>query len=207
MEHGNEILAGIVTGYQPEKRLKQADHTLDNVIEATTKIFYDDSERELALRQLASYLVLDALISNTDRHHENWGLMVYSRPSARASDLRQVAPSFDHASSLGRELTDERRQHILAEIGIERYVMKGKGGIYLNSTDPKGANPLALAEDAYRRYGQYLSPCLQRLNETSIERLLDPLHSVPQSRLSEKGRDFATRMLRFSYAKLTGLLL
>ena len=46
----------------------------------------------------AGYLVLDAVIGNTDRHHENWGLLLRRTETGWKG---QVAPSFDHASSLG----------------------------------------------------------------------------------------------------------
>jgi hypothetical protein len=51
----------------------------------------------------ASYLVLDALIGNTDRHHMNWGVL--DDPGSP----RVLAPTFDHASSLGFLLSDEQR--------------------------------------------------------------------------------------------------
>ena len=63
--------------------------------------------RERMLEQLASYALLDGLIGNTDRHHENW--MVAYVPEGNDTVLRSM-PSFDHASSLGRELADERRR-------------------------------------------------------------------------------------------------
>ena len=51
----------------------------------------------------AGYLVLDALIGNQDRHHENWATL-------SGGGLDRLAPSFDHASSLGFQLTDAGRQ-------------------------------------------------------------------------------------------------
>lgn len=50
------------------------------------------------------YLILDALIGNTDRHHDNWGVLVTSEDGKFRYHL---APTFDHASSLGRELSRE----------------------------------------------------------------------------------------------------
>jgi len=53
------------------------------------------------------YLMFDILVSNTDRHHENWGVVIdYSE---RYSPTYTLAPSFDHASSLGRNESDEAR--------------------------------------------------------------------------------------------------
>ena len=48
------------------------------------------------------YLVLDALIGNTDRHEENWAVIV-------SESGRYLAPTFDHASSLGFLLSDPQR--------------------------------------------------------------------------------------------------
>ena len=44
----------------------------------------------------AGYLVFDAWIANTDRHHENWGVLIDRRDGSS-----RLAPSFDHGSSLG----------------------------------------------------------------------------------------------------------
>jgi HipA-like C-terminal domain len=81
--HGNEILAGHVTGYDRNKTFRQADHTLDNVVAAVRALVRDDTLSTMLLTELAGYLVLDALIGNTDRHHENWGLLVKAVPAKR----------------------------------------------------------------------------------------------------------------------------
>lgn len=72
--------------------------------------------------------MLDAVIGNTDRHHENWGIL-----RKRVGDRWQgmVAPTFDHASSLGRELRDEgdgkSRRQILRQKQIGRTQRKRRG--------------------------------------------------------------------------------
>jgi hypothetical protein len=46
-------------------------------------------------------LVLDAVVGNSDRHPNNWSIIRHAtRPD-------KLAPSYDHGSSLGRELTNE----------------------------------------------------------------------------------------------------
>jgi HipA-like C-terminal domain len=71
--HGNEILSGMIAGYDRDKKLHQHDHTLENILAAFER-FLSGNEllRVTMLQQLAEYFVLDALIGNTDRHHENW---------------------------------------------------------------------------------------------------------------------------------------
>ncbi len=68
--HGNGILPGTVTGYDKKKRHRQKEHTIGNILVAIESLFQDRKERQTALRALASYLLLDGLIGNTDRRHE-----------------------------------------------------------------------------------------------------------------------------------------
>jgi len=70
--HGNEVLALRVTGHDKTKRFRQQDHTLEYIQRAIRELFPGDVAEGM-LTQLAGYLVLDGLIGNTDRHHENWG--------------------------------------------------------------------------------------------------------------------------------------
>ena len=91
----------------------------------------------------ADYLVLDALIGNTDRHHENWGLLM-----KQVGDHLQgiLAPTFDHVSALGRELLDTKegkgRERLLQEGRVGDYAEKAHGAIFWETTDRRGLGPL-----------------------------------------------------------------
>ncbi len=113
LRHGNELLAKMISGYDREQRFGQSQHTLDNIRHALERVFVRSTAAERANRTFAGYLVLDAVIGNTDRHHENWGILIRR---VRRNYLGRLSPSFDHASSLGRELSDDRRQHNLEEL-------------------------------------------------------------------------------------------
>jgi hypothetical protein len=116
---GNELLARVVSGYEAETRYyRQSGHTVlrvfavlrDPGIQAPAT--WEKTEHiNTASDVFSGYLMFDALIGNTDRHHENWGLVL--RSSAEGQDL-QLAPTFDHASSLGRNESDKRREARLA---------------------------------------------------------------------------------------------
>ena len=75
LHHGNQMLKWIVSGYEPKKKFHQSQHTLANILEVMDRVFVSSEAATRAKRTIASYTVLDALISNTDRHHENWGLL------------------------------------------------------------------------------------------------------------------------------------
>ena len=209
--HGNEILGGSIVGYEADKRLKQSDHTLSNIIEAIQKLVRTEAEYRPILTQLAGYLVLDALIGNTDRHHENWGLIARypeaggDNPDIARAALR-VAPSFDHASSLGRELLPARIEAINTPALMEGYIRGGRGGIYLASTDRRGANPLELVEVAAKRYPRYFSPALQQVAAVSVEEMVEFVANIPADRMSEANQKFVGLFLTYSHTALTKLL-
>lgn len=204
--HGNEILAGFVLGYDPKKRFHQSDHTLDNIFTAIRRMFSEEAHQNSVLADLASYLVLDALVGNTDRHHENWGIVM--RAAQVGPDIEmQLAPTFDHASSLGRELLDEARTQMLVQGRIGQYVRRGHGAIFQNTTDRRGVNPLGLVEMAGTgAYREYFMPALQRLKGMPLEALQGTVADVPMVRMTEPSKAFGTAFLAYTYEALTKLV-
>ncbi|MDX9708755.1 MAG: HipA domain-containing protein [Trichloromonas sp.] len=198
--HGSEVLAGRVLGYEKEKQWGQSDHCIKNIIAAVEQVF-PAYRRTQNLRTLASYIVLDALICNTDRHHDNWGLL--RRIGPRKKTVHSVAPSFDHASSLGRELLDDRRQLMLLDRkGLERYVFRGRGGIFYSQSDAKGENPLQLAFKAARDYPAYFAPVLQRLRQHHEDEMCAIVDRIPEAWMNAQAKVFCCRMLAITLQKL-----
>lgn len=130
--HGNEVLGGFITGYDKDKVHGQSDHHFDNIVAVLEALFPESKARKTAAFGMVGYLFLDALVGNTDRHHQNWGVLMERRELANRNPVSsvQLAPTFDHASSLGRELTDEARERYLTECRIENYIRKARGGIF-----------------------------------------------------------------------------
>jgi hypothetical protein len=204
--HGNEILAGQIFGYDRQKKLKQSDHTFDNIVAAVRKLMGGAGWYHQVLKEIARYIVLDALICNTDRHHENWGfLTTYKTGDTGITVSLRMAPSFDHASSLGRELRDERAAEILAANGVATYARRGHGGIYWEPSDHRGANPLQLVELASSKYPDYFREPIAGVASASLERLRDLVDEVPNAVISEPSRRFAKALLEYTHGVLSGL--
>jgi hypothetical protein len=153
--------------------------------------------------------VLDALIGNVDRHHENWGLLwqviIHHDEFCETSRLDKeyrVAPSYDHASSLGRELMDKKRSDKLRSKAVESYIRKGRGGIYI-AGGKRGENPLRLAESAAEAYVDYFQPSLDRLRATPLNALTSAVDRVPTARMSVSAREFSQAMLSVAFNALT----
>lgn len=198
--HGSEILAGRVLGYAKDKQWGQSDHCLAKIIVAVEQVF-SEGERRQHLRTLASFIVLDALICNTDRHHDNWGLLRETGPHKKT--LHSVAPSFDHASSLGRELLDERRERMLLDRqGLDRYVSRGRGGIFSAPSEPKGENPLHLAIKAAHDYPAYFSPILSHLHQLQEDELCAIVNRIPVEWMNELAKTFCCRLLSTTLRQL-----
>ena len=140
--HGNEVLTRALSDYDSKERnFHLADHTLENIWTALDKTLENSEEAEDAKRQLAEYLVLDAVIGNTDRHSENWGTLLCEDADRR---VEYLSPSYDHGSSLGRELMNERRERLLTDNRVGWYVERGRGQIHWDSVGSRGPSPLEL---------------------------------------------------------------
>lgn len=202
--HGNEILGRRVTGYDKGKTFRQSDHTLENIDSAIRGLFTAE-QADGALMELAGYMVLDALIGNTDRHHENWGLLLQAKTAPGALPL-SVAPSFDHASSLGRELLDVRRTELLAAGRVGWYVGKGRGGIFRGPEERHGENPLRFVQLAARAYPSFFRPTLERVAALSREDIQRIIEAIPDERASRPAKEFAQAMIFSAQASLTEIL-
>ena len=202
--HGNDLLAGQVTGYDRHKQRKQSDHTIGNVIRAMGELFSDDGARDQALTMLAGYLVLDALILNTDRHHENCGVL--RRVDARQGVSYAIAPSFDHASSLARNEPPAKLAQWLAEPGrADWYAERGHGGLYWNERQARGANPLSLALDAAQKWPSYFQPWRAVIAQTSPETLAAVIDRMPGLAMPHESRLFAMALMTSTLERLKSL--
>ncbi|MGH9429309.1 MAG: HipA domain-containing protein [Terriglobia bacterium] len=201
--HGNQILAGKVIGYNPDRRFRQSDHTLANILRALEGGFATPESARKSKEQLAGYLVLDALIGNTDRHHENWGILL-KMTSAGWEGI--VAPTFDHASSLGRELLDEgpgkRRQTLLHSKSVGSYLEKARGAIFWDDGDAHGLSPLELVRRACRESLQLFSPTLHRLERIDRSSIESIVNRVPDDWMTAMARQFAIELMCYSLREL-----
>ncbi len=206
LHHGNEFLPYVVTNYDADKTYKQSDHRLDNIFRALEFAFtkYEPIiEIDVAKSQFAEYLVLDALIGNTDRHHENWGLLVNHTETPSKCNL---APTFDHASSLGRELLDSKREWFLNEGRVGKYSNKARGAVYWSESDDHGPAPLDLVRLACQKYPDILQPALNKLSVIDINQIRFVVDRVPEPWMTNSARNFATELMSYNLESLINLI-
>lgn len=187
--HGNELLAEVgVAGADPHDR---TGYTLDAVRRSLDGVA-GSTPGSPAFECLAGYLLVDAVAGNTDRHQENWAVIENSKGE------RHLAPSFDHASSLGFLLDDATRSAMLA------------------TTDPN-QTPEAWAARARTRFEGRAHPVevataaidvidsevagvyLERLRYLDLPGIVA---RVPPRRISEPAREFAVRVAEANRARI-----
>lgn len=205
--HGNELLARVFAQYEATVRFRASQHTLRRVAAvlqnptiAVPVGWNQPPGIESAASVFVGYLLLDALVGNQDRHHENWGL-IFSPESGLA-----LAPTFDHASSLGRNETDEERVERLTTSdkgrSIEHYVARARSGLYETHTSKKAMATLgAFVEGAKldANAGQYWLGQIAALQPNVFREILD---RVPDEWISSAARDFAFAMLEINRHRL-----
>ncbi len=198
---GNDFLAEIEPNYPQFEKFRVSEHTLDVVVKAIANSsvslplnWNPPTGIQTPVETFVGYLLLDAWIGNTDRHHENWGFIV--------NQIVHLAPTFDHASCLGRELQDNKRQNKLNNKTVNNYAAKSRSGIYAKVGDRKAMLTLDAFEEAAQRYSQAALIWLQRLANISEDEILSLFVRVPGEYISEISLEFAKQILTINRHRL-----
>jgi len=204
---GNELLARINKGYDDSERYQSRQHTVRRVMallkSPLVKLPIDWTVPNKAIENAADvfvgYLLLDTLVSNQDRHHENWGLVTLS-------GVLHLAPTFDHASSLGRNETDENRLARLntqdAGHSVENYVIRAKSALYETPSSRTPLTTLAAFREAAKirpKSGRYWVETLNNIASADIAAIFT---EIPDGKISKAGIEFATKMLEANISRM-----
>ncbi|MBN3872346.1 HipA-like protein [Nostoc sp. JL33] len=206
---GNEILARIVSNYpQDSKDLSQ--HTIDNVFNAI-----GDASLNLPINwtppegishpteTFVGYLLLDTWIGNSDRHHENWAFI-------SLQEKIYLAPTYDHASCLGRNEPDSKRKSRLttkdAGFSVQAYVEKCNSALYARVDDKRTLKTFNAFCKAQQRYPDAARVWLNNLARVSSNDTLELFERIPSNRISQTAIEFAQKILELNQSKLLDTL-
>ena len=202
--HGNQILAGMDDRYNPEQKFNQRMHTVQRIFNSMD-IFGVGSFANECRVKLAEYLVFDAVIGNVDRHHENWGIL---RKRVNKKWRGRLAPTFDHASSLGREVLDtgekKSRERYLDELGIGSYAERAHGAIFITEDSARGPSPLELVRWCLKapHYRHFFKKACRKLAVLDPEVVKEIIEKVPADWMTPLSRTFAFALICYNRDRL-----
>ncbi|WP_186538504.1 HipA-like protein [Dulcicalothrix desertica] len=204
--HGNELLTSIVPNYPTFGTYGISQHTIDVVLMAINNESINlpigwsaISSIQAPVDVFVGYLLLDAWIGNGDRHHENWAIV--RKIESTLEQTEYLAPTYNHASCLGRDLSDEQRQ----QRSVESYTNKSFSAFYGNIGDKKPLKTFDVFQQVVQSYPDAANIWLAQLESISEDNIKNIFNLIPRDRLSSIAADFAQKILRINKQKLVNL--
>jgi hypothetical protein len=201
--HGNDILARLVSSYPRSQGYNVSEHTLDIVLQAISDPVVNlpldwipPNGITTAIDTFVGYLLLDAWIGNGDRHHENWGFI------ATIDQAVYLSPTYDHASSLGRELLDSKRQERIHNNSVIAYANRARSAFYAQPGDKKSLFTLNVFTEVARRYPNAARVWLEQLAQITSANTQELLTRIPLARISSVAVEFAHQVLNINQSRL-----
>jgi HipA-like C-terminal domain len=203
----NMILAQTVPDYDGKRRFRQFKYQLSTSLGMLRVLLgvHPPFGTPAKYRHLAAadffvgYLLFDALVGNTDRHHENWGIVIIPNADPAAPAEFHLAPSFDHASSLGRNESDASRIRRLTTSdkrdSVEAYAMRSRTAFFGHANATKTLTQGELVRelrDAYPASTTFWATVLCAMDTSVFESIFARIS--PQL-MSRDAAEFALRML------------
>jgi HipA-like C-terminal domain len=111
---GADLLRRLVEKYEADP---DRHHTIGNILALTRRL----NDR---FDYWGRLLAFDALIGNTDRHPENWGILAERNQSGEWQF--HPAPSFDHGTSLAYQLRNEDIAKESTDTRVQEHLRRGR---------------------------------------------------------------------------------
>ncbi|KYC36035.1 HipA-like protein [Scytonema hofmannii PCC 7110] len=206
---GNEILSGLLPDYPINQKYGVFQHTINNVFNAIKHNSVNLPINWIPLKGISNaeetfvgYLLLDAWVGNSDRHHENWAFV-------SLNGLTYLAPTYDHASCLGRNESDEKRKQRLITkdtgFSVQAYVTNCKSALYAKDSDKKPLKTFDAFCEALQRYPNAARVWLNHLDKVSNNDILKLFQRIPTVIISETAIEFALKILEINQSRLLKL--
>lgn len=186
--------------YIPDfERRKGEKHNFQTVAQICTDLADKFDFREDWKSYWAKALTFDALIGNTDRHQDNWGVIV------NKNNEMFMSPVFDNGTSLGREILESEFKNYNNKV-LARYVSRGWHHMKWSLNEEGSVRHLDMLLRVAARYPEtkrVMVDCLKRINDEVFSRILSPLveFDVPV-RLSAGRADFMLKLLQYRRQRL-----
>lgn len=132
---GGDFMKRIIPDYDRKTGRQHNLHSVQLLCRVLSSRAYETARNEILETDYIKYwgevFLFDALIGNTDRHQDNWGMTL---TPFQDKSIRRLSPLFDNGTSLGSDrYTSKLNQW--SELRFESYVDNGKHHMRLKADD------------------------------------------------------------------------
>jgi hypothetical protein len=205
--HGNEVLAKTYKAIDssveyPIDKYKVREYQLKFVSSIMKRSIFDlpfgykNENCKICFDVFISYIMLDCLISNGDRHHENWGFIVYESKIF-------LAPTYDHASGLGCRESDaikaKRLQSRDRNYQVKHFVKRAQTPFFNKDKMLTTLEAFELCANYEKDIALYW---LQKLEALDLEKVRNIFDKIPSDLISNTSIEFAIKVLEENIIRL-----
>jgi HipA-like C-terminal domain len=140
---------------------------------------------------LIEMLVFDAAIGNSDRHQDNWGVILSSKGEPR------LAPAYDHGSSLGSHIDEDKIEMFLEPARLDVYARRGQSRVgWLEGGGTRRLRHLDLLQCIAEEYPTEVTGALSKIFGADLSLLSTIFEGVPDAYAGERRRLLVDRLVR-----------
>lgn len=205
--HGNEILAKAEDSDDTTQAYTTRTYTIYSVIGVlkllkdivSLPIGFSGNERIKNISDLfVGYVMFDCLISNPDRHNENWGIV-----NDTENKSLHLAPTYDHASGLGCRVSEQECKDRMStrdhNYSVEYFVSKTKSAFCVKDDKKNNAFKKIKTLDAFLSFSRHNIPAanfwLDELSKFEEDAVIDIFNRIPEQFIHNYSVEFACKML------------
>ena len=143
---GGDFLQRLIHGYD-RKRGKQ--HNYETTARICEALLSTGTNQDWVKYWVRTF-IFDALIGNTDRHQDNWGLIWKVKNNKPLGG--RLTPVFDNGTSMGHEIFENKFMLFDEKIHIERYINRGTHHMKWKLSDANKISHLEVVSLLINRY-------------------------------------------------------
>lgn len=190
---GGDFMRKLIPDYDSKTGRQHNFMALAKVAET---FFADHVSEQDWVEHWAKILTLDTVIGNTDRHHDNWGIIFTGHKPL----VPYFAPAFDNGTSTGHEIVEKNFVKFTDNDYLKRYVSRGSHHMQWDLAEVKKCNHVEFMIRFLHEYPEQKTTVLKCLDFTGaqVNKLFEDLLLFPAKvRLSRQRAEFMDKLIRF----------
>lgn len=215
--HGNRILKMTKESYNIDAPTHK-DYNINTIVRSI-KLFGEacanldveylgnNADDTCFFKTFAGYILLDMWVSNQDRHHENWGIILSVNEQTEKKTW-SIAPTYDHGSSMAAFESDNKRKSILKNennFGIMGFVDRAKTPFYSIDKKRKSIKTIEVLKDIYEFFPTEVMFWQNKLEQVQWMEIEKIFTKFPENIISDVAIDFSLNLLEANKKRILGV--